>query len=45
MEQGTAKIWRTFCINPGSEYGEGALRRAIVNVGDGKIVSWQITSG
>jgi len=43
--RGTAKIGRTFCINPGSEYGEGALRGAIVNIGDGKIVSWQITSG
>jgi len=43
--RGTVKIGRTFCINPGSEYGEGALRGAIVNIGDGKIVSWQMTSG
>ena len=43
--RGTAKIGRTFVINPGSEYGEGTLRGAIVNVGDGKITSWQMTAG
>lgn len=43
--RGTAKIGRTFAINPGSEYGEGALRGAIVNIGDGEITSWQMTSG
>jgi len=43
--RGTAKIGRTFAVNPGSEYGEGNLRGAIVNIGDGNIVSWQFTSG
>ncbi len=43
--RGTAKIGRTFAINPGSEYGEGALRGVIVNIGDGEITSWQMTSG
>jgi len=41
----TVKIGRTFAINPGSEYGEGILHGAIVNLGDGEIVSWQMTSG
>lgn len=43
--RGTAKVGRTFAINPGSEYGEGALRGVIVNMGDGEIMSWQMTSG
>ena len=43
--RGTAKIGRTFAVNPGSEYGEGALRGVIVNIGDGEITSWQMTSG
>ena len=43
--RGTVKIGRTFVVNPGSEYGEGALRGAIINLSDGKILSWQLTSG
>ena len=43
--RGTVQIGRTFVVNPGSEYGEGALRGTIVNLGDGKILSWQMTSG
>ena len=43
--RGTVKIGRTFVVNPGSEYGEGALRGAIINLGDGEIMSWQLTSG
>ncbi len=43
--RGTAKIGRTLVINPGSEYGEGALRGALVNLADGKVLSWQMTSG
>ena len=42
---GVIKIGRTTCINPGSEYGEGVLRGALVNVRDGEIVSYQLTSG
>jgi Icc-related predicted phosphoesterase len=40
-----AEIGRTLCINPGSEYGEGFLRGCIVNLGDGEVVSYQLTSG
>lgn len=40
-----AKIGRTTCINPGSEYGEGILRGCIVNFSDGQIQGYQITNG
>jgi uncharacterized protein len=43
--RGTARIGRTLVINPGSEYGEGVLKGAIVNLGDGEVMSWQLTSG
>ena len=36
---------RTLVVNPGSEYGEGVLKGAIVNLGDGEVMSWQMTSG
>ena len=40
-----AKIGRTICINPGSEYGSGYLRGVIVNLKEGKVLSYQFTSG
>ena len=43
--RGLAKIGRTVCINPGSEYGEGILRGVIVNLAKGKVLSYQFTSG
>jgi len=43
--RGIAKIGRTTVINPGSEYGEGMLRGVIVNLQDGKVLSYQMTSG
>ena len=43
--QGVAKIGRTTCINPGSEYGEGILRGCIVTFGDGEVEGFQMTSG
>jgi Icc-related predicted phosphoesterase len=42
---GVAKIGRTTCINPGSEYGEGVLRGCLVNISGGQIESYQMTSG
>ncbi len=42
---GAAKIGRTLCVNPGSEYGEGLLRGVLANLVDGKVVSYQMTSG
>ena len=43
--QSVAKIGRTTCINPGSEYGEGILRGCLVNFVDGEILGYQMTSG
>lgn len=42
---GHERIGRTVAINPGSEYGEGILRGALVRVGGGEIQSYQATSG
>lgn len=38
-------IGKTFCINPGSEYGEGILRGCLVNVGKEKVKGFQFLSG
>lgn len=42
---GTAHVGRTLAINPGSEYGEGILRGALVTVGDGRLLRHQLTTG
>jgi Icc-related predicted phosphoesterase len=42
---GVIKIGRTTCINPGSEYGEGILRGCLVNLSNGKVESYQMTTG
>lgn len=42
---GAVNIGRTMAINPGSEYGEGVLRGALVVVGGGRIHRHQATSG
>ncbi len=39
------KIGRTFCINPGSEYGEGILRGVILTLSDTKMKSYVFTQG
>jgi Icc-related predicted phosphoesterase len=43
--RGFAKIGRTLCLNPGSEYGEGILRGAIINLDDKGIKSHLLTQG
>lgn len=43
--QSVAKLGRTTCINPGSEYGEGILRGCLVTMVDGEILGYQMTSG
>jgi Icc-related predicted phosphoesterase len=43
--KGVVKLNRTTVINPGSEYGEGVLHGVIVNVGEGEVVGYQMTSG
>lgn len=40
-----ARIGRTLCINPGSEYGEGILRGCLVTLSAGKIETHQLTTG
>jgi len=40
-----AKLNRTMCINPGSEYPAGILRGVIVNLVKDKVLSYQFTSG
>jgi Icc-related predicted phosphoesterase len=42
---GVMKIGRTVCANPGSEYAEGVLRGVLVNLAEGKVESYQLTSG
>lgn len=40
-----ARIGRTVCINPGSEYGEGVMRGVLVNIEDSGFKSYQFVSG
>ncbi|WP_376796325.1 metallophosphoesterase [Thermogemmatispora sp.] len=40
-----SKIGRTTCINPGSEYGDGHLRAALVNLQGKKLLSYQLVTG
>jgi uncharacterized protein len=43
---GAQNLGRTLCINPGSEYGDGVLRGAIVELDrDRGVRRWQITQG
>jgi Icc-related predicted phosphoesterase len=41
----TAKIGRTLCINPGSEYSEGILRGAVVDIKDHIVDDFLLTAG
>ena len=43
--RGAVQIGKTLCLNPGSEYSEGILRGALVNILDGKLLSYQFVSG
>ncbi|MDE1853778.1 MAG: metallophosphoesterase [Thaumarchaeota archaeon] len=43
--KGFARIGRTLCLNPGSEYADGILRGALVNLNDGKVHDFLLTSG
>lgn len=43
--RGIAKIGRTLCANPGSEYGEGILRGFLAQVEGDRISSYMLTSG
>jgi Icc-related predicted phosphoesterase len=40
------RLGRTLCINPGSDYGSGSLRGAIVELnGEDEVRRWQLTQG
>jgi Icc-related predicted phosphoesterase len=43
--RGAAQIGRTVCINPGSEYTEGILLGAIVELGSERVISHQLVAG
>ena len=43
--KGFVRIGRTLCLNPGSEYSDGMLRGALVNLADGKVHDFMLTSG
>lgn len=43
--RGQTTIGRTVAVNPGSEYGEGLLRGAIVTLAGDKVENVQLTSG
>jgi Icc-related predicted phosphoesterase len=43
--QAAARLGRTLCVNPGSEYGEGVLRGCLITIGDGRVKSYQMTAG
>ena len=43
--RGQTSIGRTIAVNPGSEYGEGLLRGAIVTIAGDKVDNVQLTSG
>ena len=43
--QATARLGRTMCVNPGSEYGEGILRGCLLTLANGKVDSFQMTAG
>lgn len=43
--QAAAKLGRTLCVNPGSEYGEGVLRGCLLTIANGQVKSYQMTAG
>lgn len=43
--KGAARIGRTLCLNPGSEYSEGILDGVVINLDEKKIKSYYFTSG
>jgi Icc-related predicted phosphoesterase len=43
--QSAAKLGRTLCVNPGSEYGEGVLRGCLLTIASGHVRSYQMTAG
>ena len=40
-----AKLKRTVCVDPGSEYSSGSLRGALINLERDRVLSYQFTTG
>lgn len=40
-----SKLGRTTCLNPGSEYGDGNLRAALINLKGARLQSYQLITG
>jgi len=43
--RGTTLLGKTLCLNPGSDYSEGILRGAVIELSDKKMIQYQLTSG
>lgn len=43
--KGFSKIGRSLCLNPGSEYSEGILRGALVELDEGSVKNFLLTQG
>jgi Icc-related predicted phosphoesterase len=43
--RGTQRIGRTLCLNPGSEYAEGIMKAAIVNLEPTRVKGYLLISG
>lgn len=43
--RGTHRVGRTLCLNPGSEYAEGIMKAAIVNLEPDRVRGYQLISG
>jgi Icc-related predicted phosphoesterase len=43
--RGIAKIGRTVCVNPGSNYSEGVLNGSLIRLNDGQVRDVQLTQG
>ncbi len=43
--RGTIMIGNTLCVNPGSEYGEGILRGAVISLESRRVKGYILTSG
>jgi hypothetical protein len=43
--RGTVKLGKTLCLNPGSEYTEGILRGALIDIDGNKIDDFLLTAG
>jgi Icc-related predicted phosphoesterase len=43
--RGVARIGRTVCVNPGSNYSEGVLNGSLIALENGEVADVQLTQG